>query len=353
MGDSAPEGGVVDLRSDTVTRPTPAMREAMAQAEVGDDVFGEDPTVNRLEAEAADRMGMDAALYVPSGTMANQAAIYTHISRGDEVILEARSHILSYECGALAALSGGLARPIPGFRGAMDPDEVRAALRPGGSLHEPTTGLICVENTHNNASGAALPREHMAALFAIGSEHSVPVHVDGARIFNAALALQTTPAELVAGASSVMFCFSKGLSAPVGSVLCGSADFIGKARRVRKLFGGGMRQAGIIAAGALYALRHLVERLPQDHANARALAEAIAEMPGLSVDLESVQTNIVIFRIERQDLTAPELVARLRERGILCLPRGPGQIRMVTHREVSREGVGRAIGAMREALSRP
>jgi len=352
MPDESARAEIVDLRSDTVTKPTPAMRRAMAEAEVGDDVFGEDPTVNRLQEESAQRLGFEAALYVPSGTMANQASIYTHVQRGDEVILEATSHVLAYEVGALASISGALARPLRGVRGAMDLEEVAAAIRPG-SLHEPPTGLILLENTHNNASGAVLPREHIAAVVELAHRHGVPVHIDGARIFNAAVALNIVPAKLVAGADSVCFCFSKGLCAPVGSVICGSREFIDHARRARKMLGGGMRQAGVIAAAALVALHEMVDRLAEDHQNARLLAEALAEMPGIQLDLESIQTNIVIFGITREDLDPPALIARLKERGILCLARGPRHLRFVTHHDVSREGVLCAIEAMREILQTP
>ncbi|MFQ6130742.1 MAG: GntG family PLP-dependent aldolase [Armatimonadota bacterium] len=352
MPDSSAPAEPVDLRSDTVTKPTPAMRRAMAEAEVGDDVFGEDPTINRLQEESARRLGFEAALYVPSGSMANQASIYTHTQPGDEVILEASSHVLAYEVGALASVSGVLACPLPGVRGAMDPETVAERIR-AGSLHQPPTALICLENTHNNASGAVLPREHIAAIVELAHDRGVPVHIDGARIFNAAVALDMDPAELVAGADSVSFCFSKGLCAPVGSVICASHDFIDRARRARKMLGGGMRQAGVIAAAALVALHEMVDRLAEDHENARLLAEALVDMPGIRLDMDSIQTNIVIFEVARDDLDAETLVARLKERGVLCLPRGPRDIRFVTHHDVSREGVLFAIQAVREILGPP
>lgn len=339
----------IDLRSDTVTRPTPEMREAMRNAVVGDDVMGEDPTVNRLEELAAETLGMEAALFVASGTMANQVAIYTHTQPGQEIILEADCHCLNFEAGAIAALAGCQPRPIRGRRGAMDPGDVEAAIR-GDNVHYPRTGLICLENTHNMASGVAIPRENIAAIVDVGARHGIPVHIDGARIFNAAVALDVSVRELVAGASSVAFCFSKGLACPVGSMICGSAAFIEEARRTRKMFGGGMRQAGVLAAPAIIGLTKMVDRLHEDHANARLLAETVAELPGVEIDLDAIMTNIVIFGLTRQDVDANALARALKDRGILVNARSDRRVRLVTHNDVSREDVSKVCEALREVL---
>jgi threonine aldolase len=351
---SAPR--LVDLRSDTVTKPTPEMRNAMRDAEVGDDVMGEDPTVRRLEAMAAERMGMEAGLFVASGTMANQVSVFTHTTRGQEVIVERNAHILHFEAGTIAAFAGVQPRPLPSVRGAMDPSDVEEAIRPDNE-HFPRTGLITVENTHNMAGGAPLPRENMAAIIEVGRRHNIPVHVDGARIFNAAVALGVQPGELVAGASSLAFCFSKGLGCPIGSVITGSQEFIAEARRARKMFGGGMRQVGVIAAPAIVALEKMVDRLAEDHEHARLLAEALAELPGVRLDPAEVQTNIIIFEFERDDMTAEQLAAALRERGVLInprlriQPREAPRVRAVTHNDVTREDIEHAIAAFRDVLA--
>lgn len=335
----------LDFRSDTVTKPTPEMRRAMYEAEVGDDVYREDPTVNRLEARAAEILGKEAALFVPTGTMGNQVAVLTHTRRGEEVIVEAESHVFMYEVGGIAALAACQVRTVPGVRGAMDPAAVEAAIR-ADNVHFPRTGLVCVENTHNRSGGCVLPPENVAAVAEAAHRHGIPVHMDGARIFNAAVALGRPAAELVAPVDSVMFCLSKGLAAPVGSLLVGSRDFIAEARRYRKLLGGGMRQAGVLAAAGLVALEMMVDRLAEDHANARRLAEGIAAIPGLKVDMETVQTNMVMVDIADGRWTAAALVQALKQEGVLCNDTGPRRIRMVTHKDITAADVELALDAI-------
>ena len=341
---------MIDLRSDTVTVPTEGMRAAMASAQVGDDVYGEDPTTCELEARAAALMGMEAALFVPSGTMGNQIAIACHTRPGQEVIVEASSHIYNVELATMARFSGVQPRVIPGERGAFTAAQVAAAIRPDLYYLAPT-GLVCLENTHNAAGGRIWPLERAREILALAHSRGIPVHLDGARILNAAVATGLPPCELVQGFDSVMFCLSKGLGCPVGSLLCGSRDFIVEARRVRKALGGGMRQTGILAAAGLYALEHHVDRLAQDHENARLLAEGLAGIPGLSV--WPPDTNIVVVEIE-EGPSAQELCARLRARGVLCSPAAAGtdpkRIRMVTHLGISREDVLRTVDLMAEEL---
>ncbi|GIW12855.1 MAG: threonine aldolase [Tepidiforma sp.] len=330
---------IIDLRSDTVTRPTPAMRRAMAQAEVGDDVFGDDPTVNRLEARAAAETGKEAALFVPSGTMANLVALLAHTSPGDEVLLGDQSHVLHYEVGGVARIAGLVTRTLRNLPdGSLDPAEVAAAIRIQ-TIHSPGTRLLCLENTHNRCGGAALPPTVIAHLADLAHASGVAVHLDGARIFNAAVALGVSVAELVAPCDSVSFCFSKGLGAPVGSVLCGSVEFISRARRFRKLLGGGMRQAGVLAAAALFALDHHVGRLADDHANAARLAAGLAAMG----PFEPVppQSNIVVVRATRGDVDWwLNEFARL---GVLAVPFGRETFRMVTHLDVSTADIDEAL----------
>ena len=327
----------------------------MRDAEVGDDVMREDPTAKRLEEMAAERMGMEAALFVASGTMANQVSVFTHTTRGQEMIIEENAHILHFEAGTIAAFAGVQPKPLPSVRGAMDPAHVEGAIRPDNE-HFPRTGLITIENTHNMEGGAAVPKENMAAVIEVGRRHGIPVHIDGARIFNAAIAFGIPAAELVAGASSVAFCFSKGLGCPIGSAITGSADFIGEARRTRKMFGGAMRQVGVIAAAGIVALETMVDRLAEDHEHARLLAEALAELPGVTLNPAQVETNIIIFEFEREDMDAHDLSAAMRERGVLINPRPriqPGErqrVRVVTHKDVSRGDIEYAIGAFREVL---
>ena len=334
-----------DLRSDTVTRPTEAMYAAMATAPVGDDVMGEDPTVQRLEEMAAARLGKAAGLLLPSGTMANLAALMAHTRRGDEVILEAESHIFYYEAAGMAVAGSLMPRTLSGRHGALDAAEVAAAIRIE-DVHFPRTGLVCLENTHNRAGGTVIALADMRAVCAVAHAAGVPVHVDGARIFNAALALDTDAATLLADADSAMFSLSKGLSAPVGSVLVGSESFIAAARRARKLLGGGMRQAGILAAAGVVALEEMVDRLADDHAHARLLAERLATVAGVAVDQATVQTNIVNLRTRPSGLEAPAFAARLRERGVLAGARDAWTIRMVTHRHIGAADVEAAAEAV-------
>jgi threonine aldolase len=341
---------VIDLRSDTVTQPTDEMREAMARAVVGDDVFGEDPTVRDLEALAASMLGKEAGLFVPSGTMANLVAVMTHTQKGDEVLVEAGAHVYYYEVGSMSAVAGVMPRPIVGQLGYVGPEQLREAVRPS-NIHFPIPRLLCVENTHNRAGGIPFGPAEMDAVCVTAHELGLVVHVDGARIFNATVALGVPAPALVRHADSVMFCVSKGLSAPVGSVLVGSRTVIDRARRFRKMVGGGMRQAGVIAAAGLVALRTMVTRLAEDHANARTLATGLARMPGLSVDLVQVRTNIV--RVQVNGSTAAEFSARLREAGVLALPTGPATIRMVTHRHIAARDVDRALEAIRQTVAIP
>ncbi len=337
---------MIDLRSDTVTKPTPGMRRAMAEAEVGDDVYGEDPTVNKLQERAAELLGLEAALFVPSGTMGNQIAVKVHTRPGDEVILEADCHIFNYELAMMAAFSGVMPRPIRTARGVLPLEAVEEAIRPP-IYYLSRTGLISIENTHNRKAGAVYPLEAARELLEFAHSRGIPVHLDGARIFNAAVALSLPARELVRGFDSVMFCLSKGLGAPVGSVLLGSQAFIEEARRIRKMLGGGMRQAGILAAAGLYALENHIARLAEDHENAKLLASGLNELEG--VELEPVETNIVIFSLN--GMSAEEFATRMRERGVLVHAIGPRRIRLVTHLDVSREQVLEAVRAAREVLS--
>jgi threonine aldolase len=346
----------VDLRSDTLTLPTPEMREAMARAEVGDDVWGEDPTVQRLEALAAARLGKEAGLFVASGTMGNLVSVVGHTRAGQEVVLDLDSHIYNYEVAGGTIVGNVQMRPVKTERGFLTPEQVQDALRPA-NIHIPQTGLVCLENTHNRHGGTCLSPEEVAAVAAVAHGAGVPVHIDGARLFNAAVALKRDVREFAAPADSVTFCLSKGLSAPVGSVVCGSTAFIERARRVRKMVGGGMRQAGILAAAGVVALERMVDRLAEDHVNARALAEAVAKLPGLGVDLDSVQTNIVIIRVDRGDrqrsvAATEELVKGCAARKVKIHAMGPMAIRCVTHKDVDAEDTRRAIDAFRELTAR-
>jgi threonine aldolase len=343
---------VVDLRSDTLTLPTPEMREAMARAEVGDDVWGEDPTVQRLEALAAARLGKEAAVFVASGTMGNLVSLVAHTHAGQEVVLDLDSHIYNYEVAGGTIVGNVQMRPVKTERGFLTPSQVEESLRPA-NIHIPQTGLVCLENTHNRHGGTCCTPEEIAAVAEVAHGAGVPVHLDGARLFNAAVALKRAPHEFARHVDSVTFCVSKGLAAPIGSVVCGSADFVGRARRVRKMVGGGMRQAGIVAAAGVVALERMVDRLAEDHVNARTLAETVATLPGLSVDLASVQTNIVIIRVSRgeraESIKATErLVAGCAARKVKIHAMGPTAIRCVTHKDVDAEDIRRAIEAFRE-----
>jgi threonine aldolase len=340
---------LVDLRSDTVTKPSPGMRQAMAEAEVGDDVFHEDPSVNRLEEMVAALFGKDAALYVASGTMANQLAIRAQTHHGDEIIMERTSHPFNSEAGALAALAGVQVNLIDGVHGIMDAEQIRAVVRTPNVHHAPTA-LICLENTHNRGGGSVWPLEKVRAIRGVARSVGVPMHLDGARLMNACVATGLTPKDYAQYFDSCTLCLSKGLGAPVGSLVIGSKEFITKAHRFRKQFGGGMRQAGILAAAGLYALEHNIERLAEDHLNAKRLARGIAEIEGLDIDVNTVATNILYFGVRLAGLTVPILLERLKAEGILMLGTGPSSIRAVTHLDVSKDGIERAVEVLRKVV---
>ncbi len=344
------KGAPIDLRSDTVTRPTAAMRAAMAAAEVGDDVYGEDPTVARLEARAAEIFGREAALFVPSGTMGNQIAVRMLTEHGQEVICESRAHIADWEMAMVAAFSGCMVRAVRAERGILTWKHIEPAIAP--RIYScAQTGLICLENTHNMAGGTVTPPETLQAILAGAAGAGIPVHLDGARIFNAAQALGLHVAPLTRGLTSVMFCLSKGLCAPVGSMLVASRERIERARIFRKALGGGMRQAGVLAAAGLVALEAMTGRLQEDHDNARLLAEDLASLRQVEIDLASVQTNIVLFRL-RGEGDAELLIAALRTRGILASTVGPHAVRLVTHHDVARVDCERAAAILREEIER-
>jgi len=341
---------VIDLRSDTVTLPTPAMREAMYRAEVGDDVYGEDPTVNRLEEMAAERLGKEAALFVVSGTMGNLVALLTHCGRGEEVIMGDKAHTFLNEAGGVSALGGVPIRTVPNLpSGMLDPAVVEAAVR-GPNIHYPRTRAISLENTQNMCGGTVLSVAQMASILDIARRHGLALHLDGARIFNAAIALGIPASEIAAQADSVQFCFSKGLSAPVGSAICGTKAFIQEARRTRKVVGGGMRQAGVLAAAAIVALEQMVDRLAEDHHNARVLAEGLAEIDGLHVDLQWVQTNIIMFDLVRPGLTPEQLVAAWARQGVKIGVNGPKRFRAVTHYGITEADVRAALSTVRQVM---
>jgi threonine aldolase len=342
---------IVDLRSDTLTRPTATMRHAMAEARVGDDVFGEDPTVNQLEEMAAKRMGKKAALFVTSGTMGNLVSLLAHCERGDEIILGSLSHTFFFEQGGSAAVGGIHPRTVANRPdGTLALDEIRAAVR-ADNVHFPRSRLIVLENTHNLCGGYPLDVDYMQAVGDVAAEHGLKLHIDGARIFNAAAALGVAAAELVDRADSVSFCLSKGLAAPVGSVVCGAPDFIAKARRARKVLGGGMRQAGVLAAAGIVALEEMVERLADDHANARKLARGLARISGLSIDPSQVKTNLVYFGVNHGGLTAEQLAARLDEKGARMLPVGADRIRAVTHYHISADDIDYVLEVFSKVLT--
>ena len=338
---------MIDLRSDTITQPTLEMRRAMARAEVGDDVYGEDSTVNLLQEKVADLLGKEEALLVTSGTQGNQVSILTHCPPGSEAIVELNSHIFLNEAGAAAALAGGQLFPVPGVRGALTAAGIRAAIREEEE-HHPSTSLICLENTHNFAGGAVIPLEKMQEVYQLAREQKIPVHLDGARLFNAVVATGVTAGEFAQRATTVMISFSKGLAAPIGSVIAGPRDWIAAARRWRRRLGGGMRQAGIIAAAALVALDAMVDRLVEDHTLAKLLAEKLAQLPGVELDPSMVETNMVIITLER--MPAAHFVEEMRKRGVLILSINPHQVRFVTHKDVSRAGVEQAAVIARQIL---
>lgn len=340
----------VDLRSDTVTRPTPAMRRAMAEAEVGDDVFGDDPTVRLLEEETAAFLGKEAGLFVPSGTMGNQVSVAVHTERGDEAICESTCHIFLYEGGGPALLSGVQLHPITGERGLIALEQLRGAVR-DADVHFPVSRLLCLENTHNRAGGRVLPLAALEALTAEAARHGLRTHLDGARIWNAAAASGVPEAQWASSFDSVQVCFSKGLGAPVGSCVAGVRGWVDRARHYRKRFGGGMRQAGIIAAGALHALRHHRGRLAEDHARARRLAVALAELPGFAVDPAETETNIVVARLTPGAADPPCWVEALRARGVAVVRFGPMALRMVTHLDIDDLALDFAVSAVREVAA--
>jgi threonine aldolase len=342
---------VIDLRSDTVTRPTPAMRRAMAEAEVGDDVYGEDPTVNRLEASAARIFGREAALFVPTGTMGNQIAIKVHTRPGQEIICEERAHILDWEMAMPAFFSGCLIRTLRGEDGILTWSEIKNQI-PSPSYARAQTGLIELENTHNMAGGTITPPEVTNEICAEAHERGIPVHLDGARIFNAAVTLGRPVAEVVRNVDSVMFCLSKGLGAPVGSMLVGTRKFIDQARSVRKALGGGMRQAGVLAAAGLIALEEMPERLAEDHAKARWLASALAGIAGIKISPEKVRTNIVIFDISQTKMDSTAFIRRLREQSVIASAVNQSLVRLVTHFDVSRSDCEAAVEAVRQLCRR-
>ena len=341
----------IDLRSDTVTKPTAAMRRAMAEAEVGDDVYGEDPTTNRLEERAAEIFGKEAGLFVPSGTMGNTIAVKIHTRHGQEVICETRSHVFNYELSMLAWFSGCLARPVSAEDGILSWEQIREQVRPPHAHFAPT-GLVELENTHNMAGGTVYPVEVIGEICDGAHALGLKVHLDGARVFHAATCLCKPVAELTARCDTVMFCLSKGLGAPVGSLICADKERIVKLRRLRKMFGGGMRQAGILAAAGLYALDHNIARLAEDHAHAKRLAATLAQLPGVTIDPAHVETNIVVFDISETRRTADEVLAALKAEGLLLVPFSPTTLRAVTHLDASSDQVEQACAILKKVFTR-
>ena len=333
---------MIDLRSDTVTKPSPGMRQAMAIAEVGDDVLGEDPTATLLQTRMATMLGKEGCLFMPSGTMANQVAIKTHIQPGDEIIIDQDAHIYYYECGATAVISGGQFHCLPGDNGILRAEAIEAAIRPP-DIHQPPSRLICLENTHNRGGGSIYTLEQTRTVAEVASRHNIKVHLDGARLFNAALASNATVEQYASLVDSLSICFSKALGAPVGSVLCGPADFIEKARRYRKMLGGGMRQVGIVAAACLYALDNHLDRLAEDHEKARRLALGLAQIPGIQIEPQLVVTNIVLFDVSGTGIDADVVAARLEAEGVSTIPFGPTTIRAVAHMDVSAADIDKAL----------
>ncbi len=342
----------IDLRSDTVTLPTPEMRQAITEAPLGDDVYGEDPTINRLEALAAEKVGKEAALLVVSGTMGNLCALLAHCARGDEALIGDESHIYHYEGGGASVLGGIALHPIRTMpNGELPLDALAAAIRDPYDDHEALTRLICLENTHNRCGGTVLAPDYMRSVHSFAHERGLRIHLDGARLFNAAVAMGVDTREITRHVDSVQFCLSKGLAAPVGSILAGDTDFIIKARRLRKLVGGGMRQAGIIAAAGIVALEQMVDRLAEDHANARLLAEGLVSFPQITIDLATVQTDIVIFKLQDERWTPGAFVRALSERGLLVGELGYGRIRAVTHYGIDSGNIEEALEAVRATLA--
>ncbi len=340
---------MIDLRSDTVTKPNEQMRKAMYEAEVGDDVYGEDPTVNRLEQIAAETLGKEAALFVTSGTQGNQIAGLVHCQPGQEVIMESQAHLFLYEAAALSAFAGVQIKTIDGNRGAMNPVDVEAAIR-GDDIHQPETGLICIENTHNKAGGAIVPLENMEQIYHLSRQHQIPVHLDGARLFNAAAAAQIPAKEFAKYTDSVQFCLSKGLGAPVGSIIAGSSEFIEKARKWRKRLGGGLRQAGVLAAPGIIALEENVKHLVKDHENAKLLAEGLQNIEGIVLE-NQVDTNILLINITETKHSNEDFIHLLKEQGVLAGAFGPNVIRFVTNNGVTKKDIDAALSAVRKVVS--
>ena len=362
------EGRPIDLRSDTVTHPSPEMRRAMAEAELGDDVFGDDPTVLALEERAAEITGKEQALFVPSGTMGNLVSQMAHVARGGEIIAESESHIVWDEAAGHAVVVGASVRTIPADNeGRMDAQALRGAFRDPADVHEPVSALIALENTHSHSMGQPLDEPYLSTVAGVAADFGVPLHIDGARLFNASVALDTSPADLLRSADSATFCLSKGLACPVGSLVVGSRDFIWRARRARKLLGGGMRQAGVLAAPGLIALRDgptgMIERLADDHANARRLGEALASMPGITgLDPARIRTNFVLFRVVAADPSSPAaalparrlraaFLERLAAEGVLMVEYPHDQVRAVTHYGIDGQHIERVIEVARRALA--
>lgn len=339
----------IDLRSDTVTRPTDEMRERMAKAEVGDDVYAEDPTVNELQDRAAEVLGFEAGLYVPSGSMGNQVAIWTHTVSGEEVIVEEESHVFNYEMGTMSSFSGVTPRPISSSDGTLSPESIETELNPD-KYYLPETGLITLENTHNNKGGRVYPPEELNRTTRFAKEKGIPIHLDGARLFNAAVASGQDPSELTDGFDSVMFCLSKGLGAPVGSMLVGSQEFIDEALVGRKRFGGGMRQVGILAAAGLYALENHVERLEKDHENAEMLGRELKQL-GFELTPDPVETNILFVNTEKAGVDAYRLADYLMEQGIVIGPRDSGNIRFVTHLDIDRKDIEKTVAGFKDYMA--
>lgn len=343
---------MIDLRSDTVTRPSPGMRQAMAEAEVGDDVFGEDPSINRLQELAAERLGKQAALFVPSGTMANQIAIKLHTQPGDEIVMERTNHPFRSESGGLAVLSSVQVQPLPGHRGVITAEQIAAVIRTGEDIHHAPTRLICLENTHNRGGGNVYPLDTIRAIHTLARERGLAVHLDGARLFNASVASGVPAPEITQYFDSCTLCLSKGLGAPVGSIIAGSTAFINGALRYRKMFGGAMRQAGFLAAAGIYALEHNVERLTEDHHHAKLLAERICHAKGVRLNPQDVETNILFLELDPDEasLDAFALMHTMQERGVLAMASGPYTMRLVTHLDVSRAQIEEAAQVICDVL---
>jgi threonine aldolase len=342
---------MIDLRSDTLTQPTPDMRKAMLNARVGDDVFGEDPTVNALQEKIARLTGKEAALFVTSGTMGNQVSINAHSQPGNEIIVEGNSHIFNYECGSPALLSGVQVMPLPGFRGSFTAEQVEEVIRPN-NVHHPKTALICIENTHNRGGGTIFPYQRIQQISSVARQHNLKMHLDGARLWNASIATGIPISEYARHFDSVSLCFSKGLGAPVGSIIAGSQEFIDRARYYRKAYGGGMRQAGILAAAAIYAMDHHFERLSEDHRRAKKLGEFIATLPDVELDLETVQTNIIIFDIRKRGVDGQKFVDLLASEGVRMITFARTKIRAVTHLHISDMDIEQTIAALKKVYDK-